>query len=154
MGLTKQGYVINPCNFQYGQVFGGVDCNLINKKFVFSGDPISQVGWFCNTRFDPRQIVSTGIFQLEYNKPVDIIVAYLVGKGNSPLNSISVARNYSDSIQASYESNFVNILPEIKEVEIAEISDYALFNNYPNPFNPSTTISYQIQVQRLVSLNV
>jgi len=32
--------------------------------------------------------------------------------------------------------------------------EFALFNNYPNPFNPTTTINYSIKQDGLVSLKV
>ena len=38
----------------------------------------------------------------------------------------------------------VNILPE----------DYALHNSYPNPFNPVTTISYQLPKSEFVNLSI
>jgi Secretion system C-terminal sorting domain len=33
-------------------------------------------------------------------------------------------------------------------------NDFALYNNYPNPFNPSTTIDYSIKQDGLVSLKI
>ncbi|MFA4924209.1 MAG: T9SS type A sorting domain-containing protein [Ignavibacteriaceae bacterium] len=38
------------------------------------------------------------------------------------------------------------------EIEIPK--EYALFNNYPNPFNPVTTITYQLPKEGLVTLKI
>lgn len=39
---------------------------------------------------------------------------------------------------------------EIEEV----ITDYKLYNNYPNPFNPQTTIQYDVKDAGLVQLKI
>jgi len=42
---------------------------------------------------------------------------------------------------------------EVKE-ENAILSDYRLYNNYPNPFNPSTIISYNLREKSWVKINI
>lgn len=49
----------------------------------------------------------------------------------------------------------LNLNPTAVEETNSDIpSGYALFNNYPNPFNPSTTISFSIPEEDFVSLKV
>ena len=42
--------------------------------------------------------------------------------------------------------------PIIAENEQIQLDSYALFKNYPNPFNPSTTIDFQIPKRELVDI--
>ncbi len=39
LGLYSAGAEVDPCTFAYGEVRGGVDCNLVDERFWFSGDP-------------------------------------------------------------------------------------------------------------------
>lgn len=146
---------IDPCTFWPGVVTGGVNCANVNKRMIFSGDPVTNTGWICNFPTDQRMMISTGPFKLEYNKPVDIIVAYVAGRGSDQFNSIDVARGYADVIQSSYEKNF----PELYKYEESRdtfliIGSYELFQNHPNPFNPYTIIKYTVEAKSQVSVKV
>ena len=45
-----------------------------------------------------------------------------------------------------------NSKPKISSIDLPQ--KFTLFNNYPNPFNPTTTIHYSMAVQSIVKLNV
>ena len=144
LGKGRLGQLIDPCTWQYGQVRGGVDCNLVNPLYWYSGDPESDIGWICTIDADYRLLVHTGPFVLEENKPITIIVGYTIGQGIDPLNSVTVGKEVSAFVQQFYQSNFDdNILP-VEEEKNEIVDDFKLYQNYPNPFNPSTTIKFTI----------
>ncbi|MCH7770050.1 MAG: hypothetical protein IIA49_03405, partial [Bacteroidetes bacterium] len=105
-GRIRTGDLIDPCEWAFGDVLGGVDCSKINPLFYYSGDPVSLVGWVNIAPFDQRQMSNTGPFTLEKNKPVDIVVAYVVGRGESALQSITVAKQIDRQAQFDFSSNF------------------------------------------------
>ena len=125
----------------------------MNPYFLFSGDPVSNIGWIDIIPADVRTIVSTGRFTLEANKPIDIWIAYIVGQGNSALNSVTVTKNYAQNIQTFFNTNFTNGVVSVED-ENNLITDFSLFQNYPNPFNPSTSIQYAVSNRQFVSLKI
>ncbi|MBP9120439.1 MAG: T9SS type A sorting domain-containing protein [Ignavibacterium sp.] len=98
-------------------------------------------------------LVNTGPFNLELDKPIDIIVCYLIGRGSSALNSVSVMKNITQEAIQIYNTNFTDI-PTAVEEQSAIITDHNLSQNYPNPFNPSTKISWQSPVAGHQTLKV
>ncbi|MDY0083530.1 MAG: T9SS type A sorting domain-containing protein [Ignavibacteriaceae bacterium] len=143
-GLNQVGAIIDPCVFTHGTVKGGVNCSEVNPYLWFSGDPVSDIGWIETTAGDHVNMVSTGKFTLEANKPIDIWVGYVVGQGYNALNSLSVTKNYTQDVQTYFNDNFTNgIVSDLNDNEYTPPEKFSLFQNYPNPFNPSTTISWQ-----------
>ncbi len=113
----------------------------------------------------------------------NVIEAYYVDPGTAILDPISLDETisnsdvdfkYSDSPALTGNTNGqplgawrwfpdVDFLPvvydqltDVEEDEFADAlpSDYELFNNYPNPFNPSTTIKFAIPEMTNVKLTV
>ena len=56
-------------------------------------------GWINSYPTDQRQMLSTGPFILEKDKPVDIVVAYVVGRSTSALNSVVLAKQIDRAAQ-------------------------------------------------------
>ena len=125
LGKTKLGDVLIPCTWYMGEVRGGVDCSLVNPYFWFSGDPESDIGWVNIVQSDQRLYLNTGPFNLEVNKPIDIIVAYLGARGTSSLNSVTEAKKVAEYAHTFYKTNFTQ-LPSDIENETMIPGTYAL----------------------------
>ncbi len=106
LGLNRVGQILDPCTWGFGQVRGGVNCAEVNPLFSYSGDPVTDVGWINIFPTDQRQMSNTGPFKLVKGQPVDIVVAYVVGRGTNALNSITVAKQYDIVAQLVFDNNF------------------------------------------------
>ncbi len=139
-GRDRLGNYIDPCTWGYSIIAGGANCNEINPLFWYSGDPVSNYGWINDRQSDQLQVVSSGPFKLEVNKPVDIIVGHIVGRGTTALNSITKARDNAKTMINFTKSNFSDFtVTDIKDQITLQPEEFYLSQNYPNPFNPSTS---------------
>ena len=106
LGRARLGDELDPCSWGLGAVVGGVDCSTIDNKFWYSGDPVTNVGWINTTPTDQRQMSNIGPFQLVKDKPVNIIAAYVIGRGTDALSSITLAKTNDITAQIIFDSNF------------------------------------------------
>jgi hypothetical protein len=105
LGRLRLGGVLNPANDPFGTVRGpAVPESLWN--FWYHGDPVANTGWLYTNPSDVRQMQNTGPFTLIEGQPVDIVVAYIVGRGTDARNSVALAKQFSDKAQFIYDRNF------------------------------------------------
>ncbi len=139
-------------------------------KFIYSGDPETGQGWnegipgnpsgcvyncggpnsdtgivvLVNSVGDKRFILTSGSNTLKVfpNDSQTIVIAQLIARGTSNLNSVTKLKQLSDDAQTFYDSGYVIGVSNIS-YDISQ--EYRLYQNYPNPFNPSTTIKFNLQ---------
>jgi len=107
LGLDKNGVAPNPCTFAFGEVRGGVDCNTIDARYWFSGDPVANTGWINTLEGDYRMMSNTGPFTLAKGDEKEIVVAYVFGQGSDAINSVAVAKRIDDGAQNIFDNNFI-----------------------------------------------
>ena len=73
-----------------------------------------MLGWINTVPTDQRMMLNVGPFNLEVNKPIDIIVAYLAGRGNSALNSVTEAKQIAEFAHNFYKTNFTQLPSDIE----------------------------------------
>ncbi len=107
LGRLRLGGRLDPCADNFGRVFG-LPCTQVNPTYWYSGDPTTApgFGWIYTTPGDVRQMQNTGPFTLKAGEPVDIVAAYIVGRGTDARNSVAVAKQISDFAQFVYDRNF------------------------------------------------
>jgi hypothetical protein len=143
-GLERNGNVVDPCTYFYGEVRGGVDCNTVSPYYWYSGDPVANTGWINSHATENHAIFSLEPFELQANEVKEVMLAYVVGTGIEALISVMTTKFLSSQIQEFYEDNFGYPIVLSADDPAAELNNFKLEQNYPNPFNPSTKIKFTL----------
>ena len=144
-GLDKFGNPIDPTTWGTGGV--GSD----DPIFPFSGDPVIGSGWLDNNSRDRRQLINCGPFHLAVADTQDLICAYVLGRGNDALESISIMRQ---NAQATLEYIRNPVILDIGNIKLPVPNNFNLYQNYPNPFNSETIIPFYIKKSGDVALEL
>ncbi|MBC8485529.1 MAG: T9SS type A sorting domain-containing protein [Bacteroidetes bacterium] len=136
----------------------------LRTKFTYSGDPETFTGWtermgsitncngdsitynniiYMNPPGDRRFILGSGAgnFVMSPGDTQNIIVAQLIARGTSNLNSVTKLKQLSNVAQNLCDSGFVI---GVNQISSTVPEGFKLHQNYPNPFNPVTKIKFDI----------
>jgi len=155
--LTENPTVFYHSNILFGHSSDNLAPRIVEGLNASLANNSAKISWKLNTESDLKEYI---IYRDEKeNVNLDTLVALStttdsVFYDKSPLKSayyFIVAKDIHDNI--SEPNQILLKFTDIKnETEI--IKDYALFQNYPNPYNPATNIKFNLPKSEFVTLKI
>lgn len=138
-----------------------VDLGGGETKFPFAGNPGTNEGWNDGNPYiynNRGMNLPVGVFDLSPNESISLTFALIAAGGEggiSNLNAIDTLKLFAAVVREKYEL-IKNVITNISYPHPVYNSDFHLYLNYPNPFNPSTIIKFTIPAEttRSVSMHV
>jgi len=138
LGGLKDTVYINAPIFNGGELWVGYDSN--NIYWVDKLKDSLKVKVIDSLRFNNLNIIDEN-WELN-GSPIDSLFKKF--KNDTLFNSVQYNRNIA------YDSIYIT---EVKQITLKP-EQFKLYNAYPNPFNPSTTIKYEIPKESNVTLKI
>ena len=162
---VARGFTPWPDN--YLSVTPWTDPNKLTTKFMCSGDPISKTGWidglgrmygnaFSASESYRRFMMSAGPFTMALGDVQEVVLAMIASAAPTGVENVTWLRNRARYLHAiypnlgEYVAGFVTGVSDNPNVP----TEFALDQNFPNPFNPSTQIRFTIPHEGQVKLSV
>ncbi len=140
----------------------GRDFSEVPTPFMFPGDPATRAFWSevnadgagaVRNPADRRMVVSTGPFSLQPGQAQEVVYAIVWGRGADNLTSVTVMKEAADVVRDAYAVG-EGVDTRLNDSPTGLPSDYTVLPNYPNPFNPATTIRFGLPEPGEVRLTV
>jgi hypothetical protein len=126
--------------------------------FALCGDPIAGTGWYEGpgwpdgaAAYDRRMQVNFGPFTFTPGDTNEIVFAIIMAIGDDYLDSVTELKKTTRAIREFY---YTGVMTNIDSKTPTRPVRYTLSQNYPNLFNPSTTIEFSLPISDNVQIEI
>lgn len=119
-------------------------------KFPLSGNPVSgsgEIEGIKHGKDDRRFLLSSCPFSMAPNDSQEIVVGITVGFRGNYLSNITDLKGKITSLSKS-------TILEVHSSNNSPKRSFSLIGNYPNPFNPSTIIEFNLETGSTISIDI